>query len=255
MPRAAQRWVRTMIVKLLECTPNPDRICAASARGCYSKKPAYKYYEEGTKSTLDDKGVAKVLNYCIESGHHDVIEHASFTFSVEGVTRALTHQLVRHRIASYSQQSQRYVELKLQKNWYTLPKTLEGTKPETKKKLNDLFEHIAKTYDELLADGVPAEDARFLLPNATKTNIVVTMNCRELLHFFSMRCCFRAQWEIRILANKMLKICKEKAPIVFSKAGAACFQRGYCPEVEQCRELSGVFPQLGKLIRPKDEVM
>ena len=151
-------------------------------------------------------------------GHHSVIEHAVFTFSVEGVSRALTHQLVRHRVASYSQQSQRYVSMK--EPSYVTPHTVQDD-PEALK----VFEDTGK----LESMGIPAEDARYLLPNGCTTNITITMNARELLHFFSLRCCNRAQWEIREMADRMLELCREVSPVIFRDAGPPCV-RGPCPE-------------------------
>ena len=141
--------------------------------------------------------------------------------------RSLTHQLVRHRLASYSQQSQRYVaEHDFE---YILPPTIEE-KPEAKAKFEALMDNIRSTYDELAEMGVPREDARYVLANATETKIVVTMNARSLMHFFNLRCCNRAQWEIRELAYKMLEQAKEAAPLLFKNAGASCVATGHCPE-------------------------
>ena len=134
-------------------------------------------------------------------GHHSVIEHAVFTFSVEGVSRALTHQLVRHRVASFSQQSQRYVSM--DSATYVTPHTIEGN-ADAEKLFDSVMDDIWDAYKKLEGMGIPAEDARYLLPNGCTTNITITMNARELLHFFSLRCCNRAQWEIREMADQML---------------------------------------------------
>ena len=139
----------------------------------------------------------------------------------------LTHQLVRHRLASYSQQSQRYVaEHDFE---YILPPTI-ADKPEAKARFEALMNDIRKAYDDLSEMGVPKEDARYVLANATETKIVVTMNARSLMHFFNLRCCNRAQWEIRELAYKMLEQAKEVAPLLFKNAGASCVATGHCPE-------------------------
>ncbi|MFW6305592.1 MAG: FAD-dependent thymidylate synthase, partial [Candidatus Saliniplasma sp.] len=163
-----------------------------------------------------------------ESGHYSVIEHASFTFAVHDVSRALTHQLVRHRLASYSQQSQRYVDIE---NFDpVIPESISEDE-KAAEIYSQFMEDVKRTYEEL-KELVPLEDARYVLPNATKSNIIVTMNARELWHFFSLRCCRRAQWEIRELANRMLELVEEKAPLIFEEAGAPCI-RGPCPESEE----------------------
>lgn len=207
-----------MIVRLLAHTPDADRICAAAAHSCYS--------EDSAADLLETVDPAKMLRHVIGMGHHSVIEHAVFTFSVEGVSRALTHQLVRHRIASFSQQSQRYV--RLSEPTYVVPETVKRD-PEAMKVYEETMDGIWDSYSKLIGMGIPAEDARYVLPNGCTTNITITMNARELLHFFSMRCCNRAQWEIREMADEMLRLCKEVSPVIFSDAGPACI-RGTCPE-------------------------
>ncbi|MBR3410145.1 MAG: FAD-dependent thymidylate synthase [Candidatus Methanomethylophilaceae archaeon] len=207
-----------MKVMLLACTQNADAICAAAGNSCYSNKPASEIVED-----IDSE---KVLSRIVGMGHHSVIEHAVFTFSVEGVSRALTHQLVRHRMASFSQQSQRYVSLT--EPTYVTPHTIEGD-PEAEKRFEETMDSIWKAYRDLEEMGIPAEDARYLLPNGCTTNITITMNARELLHFFSLRCCNRAQWEIREMADRMLELCMEVSPVIFKDAGPPCV-RGPCPE-------------------------
>ena len=207
-----------MRVRLLAHTPDADRICAAAAHSCYS--------EDSAADLLETVDPAKMLRHVIGMGHHSVIEHAVFTFSVEGVSRALTHQLVRHRIASFSQQSQRYV--RLSEPTYVVPETVKRD-PEAMKVYEETMDGIWDSYSKLIGMGIPAEDARYVLPNGCTTNITITMNARELLHFFSMRCCNRAQWEIREMADEMLRLCKEVSPVIFSDAGPACI-RGPCPE-------------------------
>jgi thymidylate synthase (FAD) len=206
-----------MKVELLSYTRNADAICAAAGKSCYSEEAA---------ADLIGKGDAeKTLGKIVGMGHHSVIEHAVFTFSVEGVSRALTHQLVRHRIASFSQQSQRYVSMN--KPTFVIPETVKADS-EALKVYEDTMETIWKAYAEL-EKHVPPEDARYVLPNGCTTNITITMNARELLHFFSLRSCERAQWEIRILSEKMQELCKEVSPTIFKDAGPPCV-RGPCPE-------------------------
>lgn len=206
---------------LLAHTPNPERIVAAAARLCYAPVGAADLMEEMT-----DDEVGKLLRTILKSGHLSVCEHATFTFAIEGISRACSHQLVRHRVASYSQQSQRYV--KLTKPPMIMPPEVEA-RPELAAEFIAAADAAFANYRSLLESGVEAEDARYLLPAAVETKIVVTMNARELRHFFSLRTCERAQWEIRFLAEEMLKLVLPLAPTIFAKSGPACV-RGRCPE-------------------------
>ncbi len=160
-------------------------------------------------------------------GHFSVFEHISFSFGIEGVSRALTHQLVRHRLASYSQKSQRYVKAGAEFP-YIIPHTIKNNS-EALEIFNNAMSQIAECYNKLSALDIPSEDARYVLPNACETKIIVTMNARELLHFFALRLCNRAQWEIRELSDKMLALCYDTAPAVFEKAGPGCCNKG-CTE-------------------------
>ena len=211
-----------MNVELLYCTPDPERAIATAARLCYAPVGAKELME-----TMSDEQVDKVLNTILGSGHFSTLEHASFTFAIDGVSRALTHQLVRHRIASYNQQSQRYV--KYNSGIETIKPASVKENPQAEAVFDQAISSATDAYKKLLDMGIPAEDARFLLPNAAETKIVVTMNARELLHFFNHRCCNRAQWEIREMAWKMVELVKPLAPRVFAKAGAPCIA-GPCPE-------------------------
>jgi len=177
---------------------------------------------------MDLETAKRILKRVVGYGHVSVIEHASFTFSIEGVSRAMTHQLVRHRIASYTQQSQRYVTYDTLEKYVT-PSSIEKD-VEAKKIYDEIFEKISDAYRKLLNLKVPKEDARFILPNAAKTNVIVTMNARELHHFFNLRCCARAQWEIREVATEMFKQAKKATPTLFENAGPSCVELGYCPE-------------------------
>jgi thymidylate synthase (FAD) len=222
-----------MKVKLIKYTPDPERAVAMSARLCYSATGA-----EDLEQNMSEAQVDKLVGKLSEMGHLSTFEHASFTFAIEGVSRVLTHQLVRHRIASYSQQSQRYVaEHGFE---YIIPPTVDA-KPEAKAKFEALMSQVQQVYDELVELGVHQEDARYVLANATETKIVVTMNARSLLHFFEKRCCQRAQWEIRKLANAMLAEVQAVAPRLFAKAGPTCVASGYCPEGQMtCGRLAGI---------------
>lgn len=211
-----------MRVKLLYHTPEPERAVAMAARLCYSAVGA-----EALAERMTTEQVEKLLTKIIDMGHTSTLEHASFTFAIEGVSRVLTHQLVRHRIASYSQQSQRYVK---EHDFESIMPATVAANPEARAKFEGLMADIRRTYDELVAMGVHQEDARYCLPNATETKIVVTMNARTLLHFFEERCCMRAQWEIRRMAELMLKEVQAIAPLLFNNAGPTCVTGNYCRE-------------------------
>jgi thymidylate synthase (FAD) len=211
-----------MKVKLISHTPDPERMVAMSARLCYSPIGAEELVENMSESQVE-----KLVGKIVEMEHLSTLEHVSFTFAIEGVSRVLTHQLVRHRIASYSQQSQRYVsEHDFE---YIMPPAVASNKA-AKEKFEQLMDTIQNTYNELVELGVHKEDARYCLANAAETKIVVTMNARTLLHFFQLRCCVRAQWEIRHLAELMLAQVKTIAPLLFKKAGPTCVTGNYCSE-------------------------
>lgn len=214
-----------MNVELLYHTPDPQRAVATAARLCYAPVGAAELME-----TLSEDRIEKVLRTILESGHFSTLEHASYTFAIDGVSRAMTHQLVRHRLASYNQQSQRYVTFKEEPE-FIVPQSVVDAGAE------DAFDTAAReafaAYARLVELGVPAEDARYLLPNACETKIVVTMNIRELLHFFELRCCNRAQWEIRDVACRMLELVRPTAPLIFAQAGPGCV-KGPCPEGKMC---------------------
>ena len=211
-----------MKVKLISHTPDPERMVAMSARLCYSPIGAEELVENMSESQVE-----KLVGKIVEMEHLSTLEHVSFTFAIEGVSRVLTHQLVRHRIASYSQQSQRYVsEHDFE---YIMPPAVASNKA-AKEKFEQLMNTIQNTYNELVELGVHKEDARYCLANAAETKIVVTMNARTLLHFFQLRCCVRAQWEIRHLAELMLAQVKTIAPLLFKKAGPTCITSNYCSE-------------------------
>lgn len=211
-----------MQVELLYHTPDPERAVATAARLCYAPVGASELLE-----SMSEERVKSVLSTIMKSGHYSALEHASYTFAVDGVSRALTHQLVRHRIASFNQQSQRYVKFAEGLN-IVKPATITDD-PGKEAVFDEAIEAALSAYKKLLDAGVPAEDARYLLPNAAETKIVITMNIRELLHFYELRCCNRAQWEIHDLADRMLALAKPTAPYIFLDAGAPCI-RTTCPE-------------------------
>lgn len=217
-----------MKVKILAHTPEPEKLVAQSAKLCYSNKSI------DNIGDLSEKEIEDFIEYLMSLGHESPLEHVTFTFGVEGVSRALTHQLVRHRIASFSQQSQRYV--KLDQFEYITPDVISEN-PILKEKYIQHMENTQILYDEIVGalakDGLNAkkaiEDARYVFPNACCSNIIFTMNSRTLLNFLSQRRCNRAQWEIRNLANKMVILLYEIAPTIFKNAGPSCIN-------EKCQE-------------------
>ena len=154
-----------------------------------------------------------------------LLPHLSYTFAIEKISRACSHQLVRHRVASFSQQSQRYITIKRLNERVVVPPSIKS---------NELFDEIinqtSETYQKLVEQGVPKEDARFVLPNATETSLLMTMDGKSLMHFIGLRTCNRAQWEIRELADMMLNQLRDFEPKIFNNAGPYCYQLGYCPE-------------------------
>ncbi|MDR2018304.1 MAG: FAD-dependent thymidylate synthase [Syntrophobacterales bacterium] len=217
-------------VLLISHTPEPEGTVAAAARLCY---------RSGGIDTLKGEipaGQAKAfLNKLMGMGHMSPVEHVSFTFAIEGISRTCSHQLVRHRLASYSQQSQRYVS-KTAGFQYVIPPVIDDDE-EMRTRFKTFMKETQKFYNYLVArleeKGLKGEsvreDARFVLPNAAETKIIVTMNARELLHFFAQRCCNRAQWEIRRMATEMLKLARNVAPTLFAFSGPSCV-KGPCPE-------------------------
>ena len=217
---------------------SPEQVCNHAAKTCTSKDAgtmAGTWYVEDEPVPVWNDLDMKPLKAAIASGHESVLENAVYTFEIKGVSRALTHQLVRHRIASYSQQSQRYVNMG--SFGYVVPESIGKLTDENKFLLKEyvgLMNRIHETYNMLIENGCPEEEARYVLPNACTTNIILTANARELRHIFAVRCCERAQSEIRELANKMLKICKEVSPTIFENAGPSCVRDGFCRESKSC---------------------
>lgn len=210
-------------VTLLQHTPDPDRAVAIAGRLCYAPISA-----ADLKQGMSDEEVGKLVRILVRSGHHSALEHASFSFAVDGVSRACTHQLVRHRLASYNQQSQRYVRFGGGDSFVVPPKIAASPAAETV--FLEAMDQARSAYDRLVELGLAEgrgkesvqEDARFVLPNAAETKIVVTMNARELRHFFRVRCCRRAQWEINALAWRMRGMARAVSPFLFEGTGPAC---------------------------------
>lgn len=195
-----------MKVVLMACTPFPEKLCAQAMRGCQSTKAAFE---------IESVDTEHMMKLAVTTDDASVLEHAVFTFSVEGISRACSHQLVRHRIASYSQQSQRHVDPTKQEDWYITPRSIEGSV--FAEEYDQLMERVEIFYRKLSHTAIKEEDIRFILPNACKTNIVITMNCRELRHFFKLRLAKKAQWEIRAMATEMWRQVVEIAPIIFGE--------------------------------------
>lgn len=215
-------------VILIRHTYSPEETVALAAKLCYSKSTI-----EDLQNRISLKDQSAFIEKLMNMGHESVLEHVSFTFGIEGVSRVLLAQLTRHRIASFSVQSQRYVSYE-NGFGYIIPESIEALGEEAVRKYHNQMETIEDWYrdwQELLGrQGEKSnEDARFVLPNACETRIMVTMNARELLHFFSLRMCSRAQWEIRNMAEQMFRLCLETAPSLFMNAGPGCL-RGACPE-------------------------
>lgn len=274
-----------MKVKLISHTENPERVIVLAGKLCYAGCTI-----DELEDKLSEEQITKFVNMLMKIGHESPLEHASFTFAVEGISRVTEQQLTRHRIASYSIQSGRYVS-RDNASFYT-PKDIEKHVvvkelyadfcEESKEVYNDITNELLMQYvydflvEELkifspdIQQDLQAmkmvmetnykkeynafkkkaiENARMVFPNSLETKIIFTMNLRSLINFFDHRCCFRAQDEIRELANEMLKICRDKFPILFKKLGASC-RKGYCPEGNmQCSQLKGSVPTLEELFK------
>ena len=212
----------TFFVKviLLAHTPEPEKVVAAAAKVCYSNSNIKTLYDK-----LTPENTANFIQKLVDMGHESPMEHVSFTFAIDGVSRSFLAQITRHRIASFSVRSQRYCT-------YESDDFVEPVlKTEKEKEIfNEAVKSAKDYYDKLIEAGANKEDARAVLPNAAQTCMMVTMNARELKHFFGLRCCNRAQAEIRTVAKEMLKLVKEVAPNLFKNAGPHCVSLGYCPE-------------------------
>lgn len=241
-----------MHVKLVRQTSAPEEIVAMGGKLCYSAADVDKL-----ETGIQEKEQGSFINKLMDLGHLSMFEHASFTFAIEGVSRSLLAQITRHRIASFSVQSQRYVSEHSKNSSdgvfeYIIPPKIEALGDKYVGIYCQQMKTMQEWYDfwlsELGDEGESAkEDARFVLPNAAETKILLTMNARELLHFFSLRCCNRAQWEIRELATRMLILVKEAAPNIFSNAGPDCLS-GPCPEGKMtCGKTKEVKAKFAKL--------
>jgi thymidylate synthase (FAD) len=221
-----------MKATLLASTPNATKRVATAAWICT-------HQDFPTEADLHPDKCGPLVQRVIGYGHESILEHASFTFAIQGISRACSHQLVRYRIAAFSQQSQRYVKFKdfpeetgiSEFEGFAYPPTILANRTLIAK-YNNALRYCACIYEDLMRQGVPPEDARFVLPNAATTKLVMTMNARELRHFFSQRLCKRAQWEIRELATEIYLQCKAKEPVLFVGCGPDCKN---CEEKEPCK--------------------
>ncbi|MBI4297183.1 MAG: FAD-dependent thymidylate synthase [Chloroflexi bacterium] len=221
-----------MHVALIAHTPDPELVVAAAARLSTAPVSALELKEK-----MGHEQALRLLTHLIASGHLSPFEHVSFTFAIDGISRAASHQLVRHRLASYTQQSQRYVALKTLD--YVTPDSI-ASRSELEAKYREMVDACHALYRQMLEADIPAEDARYILPNAAQTRLVMTMNARELMHAASLRLCLRAQWEIVHLFENLKIEVSLVAPFIAAQLKPKCFHMGYCDERECC----GLMPTL-----------
>lgn len=267
-----------MKVKLIEHTPHPEAVCARAAKGDTDIRPSSKITE------YDAGGWEGILKFCLEHGHHGVFEHAHFTFSIEGISRACSHQLVRHRIATFDQQSQRYVDftilldpgnkafdkglheviesyratgklpeepdpVKALETYFVFPPTIRR-KPENARALAKTYADDVIEYHKLVKSGVPPEDARFVFPNGMKTNITATMNFRAIYDIAAERLCTRAQWEIRVVFALMKREMRDVSPFFAERLQPKCLHLGYCNESKKAWETCQLMPHMAQVLKP-----
>jgi len=246
-----------MKVKLIAYTPDLEKIVASAAKLCYSDADSI----DTLMDDLTPEKTSKFIRRLVVNHHFSPFEHASFTFAIEGISRVTMAQATRHRHVSFSVQSQRYVSMN---NFdIAIPDSIKDSF-ETKKVFMDAIEDQKEKYewirgaliykyksegmDQSSAEKKANEDARYILPNAAKTRMIMTMNARSLIHFFNLRCCSRAQWEIRELAEEMFKLVYQVAPNLFSDAGPSCVSDGICPEGSmtcgKCEEMRNKYNEL-----------
>ena len=217
-------------VKLISKPDNMLKTIYTACRTCYSSDSPLNIYE--CDSTQDNEKMLKLIKRVISSGHYSTIEHIQVSFAISNISRACSHQLVRHRHMSFSQKSQRYVKEKEQFE-YIIPDSIEGNE-ELKAKFTDFMGKISEFYLDLTQNGIPAEDARAVLPNAASTSMVASLNLRELIHLANLRLCTRAQKEIRILVKRMCDALTEEEPWLKEYLVPKCERLGYCDEDKSC---------------------
>ncbi len=226
------------VVHLISKPENMLKTIYTACRTCYSADSPYNIYE----GAEDEEKMLKLIERVVSSGHYSTIEHIQVTFAISNVSRACTHQFVRHRHVSFSQKSQRYVKEKGQFD-YLIPPTIEKN-PELKEKFVSFMGEISKLYTEFTDAGIPAEDARAVLPNAASTSIVASLNLRELIHIANLRLCTRAQYEIRLMVKAMCDELVKQEPWLKAYLVPKCERCGYCDEDKSC----GRKPKLEELL-------
>ncbi len=228
-----------MQVRLLRYTPEPELVIAAATRSTSADSTATEIMD---KMTPDH--ASRMIKHLISAGHLSPLEHASFTFSLEGISRACSHQLVRHRLASYSQQSPRFVHLTEPK--FVIPPSLSAN-PEMRARYQEMVRKAHQFYQEMVKAGIPMEDARYILPSGAETNLVMTMNARELLNAAALRLCPRSQWEIIELFERIKAEVKRVAPTIGEELRPKCYKLTYCDEPKSC----GLFSTLKEMAKAK----
>ncbi len=229
-----------MQVRILSYTPEPLRLLYTAARTCYSAgRPAEIWQEDAPRERQE-----RLITSIVDSGHHSILEHVAFTFAVEGISRACSHQLVRHRLASYSQQSQRYVKGPFP---YVTPPSWQRAGEALLARYDQAMAALDRLYEDAVAAGILAEDARFVLPSAVTTNLTMTMNLRELMHAVGLRTCVRAQWEIVRLFTRIAEAIQDVDPFLGGFLLTKCDRLGYCDERETC----GRYPLRGELLEER----
>ena len=228
------------IVKLLTYTPEPEKIIASAARLCYANTVSI----DTLMDNLSEDKIEPMVEKLASMGHSSPFCQVSYTFGIENVSRAFTHQFARHHVGvSFDQRSQRYVnEGKFN---YITPPAIEAN-DEIHEKFQAFMEYTSRFYNEMVSAGIKKEDARSILPNACETKLIATINAQELFHIFGLRCCNRTQFEFRQVANEMLCLVKEVSPKIFKNAGAHCDMYGYCPEGDMC---CGKAPTLQEVLK------
>jgi thymidylate synthase (FAD) len=230
-----------MNVELIAWTPNPELLAAAAARLCYEDISATNILH-----SLSGDDVDHLLDAILSSGHLSVVEHITFTFAIDGVSRVLTHQLVRHRVGvAFSQQSQRYARVTGAN--CIMPRSIQSD-PRHAAEAIAIMEAATKLYKQLLDAGVPNEDARYVLPQAIETRLVMTANLRALMQMYRLDACLRSQWEMRYLVNSMKREIRRVSPRLASELKIKCFSQGYCDEAVMCRELESRMPRRDALL-------
>lgn len=235
-----------MNVELLSWTPSPELLVAAAARLCYRDVSAVNLMQDLTAEDVDH-----LLDVVLSSGHLSVVEHVSFCFAVDGVSRVLTHQLVRHRVGvAFSQQSQRFVNVR--DAGYIVPRSV-SMRAELDERFRAVADAAIAAYRDLVDAGVPNEDARFVLPQAIATRLVMSVNLRELIHMYRLDACLRSQWEMRHLVNLMKREIRRVSPRLAHELKIKCFAQGYCDETVMCKELESRMPRKSDLLHGFEE--